>query len=112
MLLHRAGSGPSLSQPGGSIPPWSIYAEEAHLMVMRLREEKEQELQQLNREWREKMEAREQEVSLEVPVGLASVLPLIQLRILPLACKFLSASKFHSVHTLIQLRVLPSTSVF
>lgn len=59
----RAGSGPSLSQPGGSIPPWSIYAEEAHLMVMRLREEKEQELQQLNQEWRQKMEAREQEFS-------------------------------------------------
>lgn len=59
----RAGSGPTLSQPGGNIPPWSIYAEEAHLMVMRLREEKEQELQQLNRDWREKMEAREQEFS-------------------------------------------------
>ncbi|XP_063878586.1 uncharacterized protein LOC135110307 [Scylla paramamosain] len=59
----RAGSAPALSQPGGSIPPWSIYAEEAHLMVMRLREEKEQELQQLNRDWREKMDAREQEFS-------------------------------------------------
>ncbi|KAG0702590.1 hypothetical protein GWK47_025073 [Chionoecetes opilio] len=59
----RAGSGPTLIQPGGNIPPWSIYAEEAHLMVMRLREEKEQELQQLNQDWREKMEAREQEFS-------------------------------------------------
>ncbi|XP_045120272.1 SH3 domain-containing protein C23A1.17-like isoform X1 [Portunus trituberculatus] len=59
----RAGSAPALSQPGGNIPPWSIYAEEAHLMVMRLREEKEQELQQLNRDWREKMDAREQEFS-------------------------------------------------
>ena len=34
-------------------------------MVMRLREEKEQELQQLNRDWREKMDAREQEVGLD-----------------------------------------------
>ena len=33
-------------------------------MVMRLREEKEQELQQLNQDWRGKMDAREEEVSL------------------------------------------------
>lgn len=43
-------------------------------MVMRLREEKEQELQQLNREWREKMEAREHEVGLgEEHMNLACV---------------------------------------
>lgn len=40
-------------------------------MVMRLREEKEQELHQLSSEWKEKMEAREQEVGLEVLVNLA-----------------------------------------
>ncbi|KAK7070580.1 hypothetical protein SK128_007741 [Halocaridina rubra] len=57
----RAGPGPTLVQPGGSIPPWSIYAEEAHLMVMRLREEKEQEIKKLNQAWREKMDSREQE---------------------------------------------------
>lgn len=87
-MIHRAGSGPSLSQPGGNIPPWSIYAEEAHLMVMRLREEKEQELKQLSHEWREKMEAREQEVGLEeVLMNIASILPLVYLRILLLTRK-------------------------
>ncbi|XP_068205024.1 amyloid beta A4 precursor protein-binding family B member 1-interacting protein-like isoform X2 [Palaemon carinicauda] len=56
-----AGPGPTLSQPGGSIPPWSIYAEEAHLMVMRLREEKEQEIKKLHQDWRDKLDAREKE---------------------------------------------------
>ncbi|XP_042208358.1 vegetative cell wall protein gp1-like [Homarus americanus] len=57
----KAGPPPTLSQPAGNIPPWSIYAEEAHLMVMRLREEKEQEIQKLNLNWRDKMDAREKE---------------------------------------------------
>lgn len=61
-MYFRSGAAPTLSQPAGSIPPWSIYAEEAHLMVMRLREEKEQEMKKLNNEWHKKMETREEEV--------------------------------------------------
>ncbi|XP_066990325.1 uncharacterized protein [Macrobrachium rosenbergii] len=57
----RAGPSPTLTQPAGNIPPWSIYAEEAHLMVMRLREEKEQEIKKLNQDWRDKLDAREKE---------------------------------------------------
>ncbi|KAK3857478.1 hypothetical protein Pcinc_036269, partial [Petrolisthes cinctipes] len=57
----KAGPTPTLTQPTGNIPPWSIYAEEAHLMVMRLREEKEQQMKKLNLAWRDKMEAREKE---------------------------------------------------
>lgn len=60
-IAIKAGAGPTLVQPSGSIPPWSIYAEEAHLMVMRLREEKEQEIKKVHQEWREKMDARELE---------------------------------------------------
>lgn len=60
-IAIKSGAAPTLSQPGGNIPPWSIYAEEAHLMVMRLREEKEQEIKKLNMEWHDKMEAREKE---------------------------------------------------
>lgn len=60
-IAIKSGAAPTLSQPAGNIPPWSIYAEEAHLMVMRLREEKEQEMKKLNMEWHEKMEAREEE---------------------------------------------------
>lgn len=60
-IAVKARPAPSLSQPGGSIPPWSIYAEEAHLMVMRLREEKEQEIKNLNLGWHDKMDAREKE---------------------------------------------------
>ncbi|XP_045613518.2 uncharacterized protein Chchd3 [Procambarus clarkii] len=52
---------PSFSQPSGNIAPWSLYAEEAHLMVMRLREEKEEEIKKLGLEWRAKMESREKE---------------------------------------------------
>lgn len=60
-IAVKSGAAPTLSQPAGSIPPWSIYAEEAHLMVMRLREEKEQEMKKLNNEWHKKMETREEE---------------------------------------------------
>ncbi|XP_071541627.1 uncharacterized protein Chchd3 isoform X3 [Panulirus ornatus] len=60
-IAIKAGPGPTLIQPAGNIPPWSIYAEEAHLMVMRLREEKEQEIKKLNLDWRDKVEAREKE---------------------------------------------------
>lgn len=60
-VASKAGPPPSLSHPSGNIPPWSIYAEEAHLMVMRLREEKEREMEKLNLDWREKMEGREKE---------------------------------------------------
>jgi len=57
----QAGAGPTLAAPGGPIPPWSIYAEEAHLMVMRLRAEKDQEIKKLSDEWRAKLDNREQE---------------------------------------------------
>ncbi|XP_076032204.1 uncharacterized protein LOC143020001 [Oratosquilla oratoria] len=57
----QAGPKPTLTHPSGSIPPWSIYAEEAHLLVMRLREEKEQELQAAEKTWREKLDKREEE---------------------------------------------------
>ncbi|XP_064093231.1 uncharacterized protein LOC135205990, partial [Macrobrachium nipponense] len=60
-IAVRAAPSPTLTQPAGNIPPWSIYAEEAHLMVMRLREEKEQEIKKLNQDWRDKLDAREKE---------------------------------------------------
>lgn len=57
----QAGAGPTLTAPSGTIPPWSIYAEEAHLMVMRLKAEKDQEIKKLSDEWRAKLDQREEE---------------------------------------------------